>query len=514
MPYFVTDLFSHKIHSSGDEWPDKLTELAQIFSEFDGQVFDRDQIERRLQQISPRASYVVEEATESTPTGRMDLSKFRDEISAYPAYLGLYYLEPSQHGWIVRLSETAKRFLLQEEPDIGSFLRLQLPLFQYPNAMGARYTSHTNRLAIQANARDRTLEFVQRGVHFSPVRTIAQGLRADAMLRGVSLLEATISFDEIFGLSNHAPINLHALPREDEVVRTLAAIRRREIGYPTRYQSRFHTLRHTEMFELGHGAVRLRAAVNAADGELLSRRLEAICNIRNQFNEFDRCTTGRELEQVISTGKWGEYFDGIKALPADVVGVLTHDDVTVWTPTQVATVHPPVVMETYPFRERTGKLPDPKPYSRSAELADPETTRIKRQKRHLAHKDLVAKMEKWLRELGATPLDNDHIDLYAEIPRDGAFIFEMKSGGENLLDQVRKGLSQLYEYRYRYKERLGRTDISLCLVLPESPQMIPWIADYLCQDRGVNVCWFDADGRLVWPNTCAGTMTALNPENA
>jgi len=32
----ILDLFSHKIHSSGDEWPDKLVEIAAIFNEFVG----------------------------------------------------------------------------------------------------------------------------------------------------------------------------------------------------------------------------------------------------------------------------------------------------------------------------------------------------------------------------------------------------------------------------------------------------------------------------------------------
>ena len=45
-------------------------------------------------------------------------------------------------------------------------------------------------------------------------------------------------------------------------------------------------------------------------------------------------------------------------------------------------------------------------------------------------------------------MSNEHIDLFAKIPTDGSFIFEMKSGGVSLLDQIRKGLSQLYEYRY------------------------------------------------------------------
>ena len=93
----ITDLFSHKIHSSGPEWQDKLVELAAIFNEFDGQVFDRVAIEDRLREISPRVAVAAAEAAR-------DESKFRDEISAYPAYLGLYRLEYNGSQWILRIT--------------------------------------------------------------------------------------------------------------------------------------------------------------------------------------------------------------------------------------------------------------------------------------------------------------------------------------------------------------------------------------------------------------------------
>ena len=55
----ITDLFSHKIHSSGDDWPQKLIEIASVFAEFDGMPYDRAAIEERFTQISPRASIVA-----------------------------------------------------------------------------------------------------------------------------------------------------------------------------------------------------------------------------------------------------------------------------------------------------------------------------------------------------------------------------------------------------------------------------------------------------------------------
>lgn len=515
----IVDLFSHKIHSSGNEWPDKLAELAAIFGEFDGQLFERRAFEERLQRISPRASYFAHDAAASPRTagGRLDVSKFRDEISAYPAYLGLYFLEQSPSGWIVRVSETTKRFLLREEPDVASFLRLQLPLFQYPNAMGAVYRSFTNKLHIQSNVRDRILEFIRKGVHFSPVRLMAVALKADAMLRGVSLLEATVSFNEIFGLANVSDVNQYALPPTEVVATILDGIRQGRIGVPRKFESRFHTLRHTEMFVSSHGSVKLRDGVSEQDQKQLVSQLDAICSISNQFNGFDHCIKAQEIEEVIQSGDWGRYFDGVRLLPSSIVTALTCDyalDAAIplepalvigATPTPL----PLPVAEKYPFRERIG-VPSPvRPYDRRREMADPEVTRIKLQRRNLAHKELIDKMDTFLRSLGAMPKENDHIDLFADIPHDGSFIFEMKSGGDSLLDQIRKGLSQLYEYRYRYREVVGDRHLSLCLVLPERPSSIPWITDYLCNDRGVNLCWFDESGQPIWPARCEGSMKVL-----
>lgn len=514
----IVDLFSHKIHSSGNEWPEKLAELAAIFGEFDGHLFDRSAFEERLQRISPRVSYFARDAAASprTHSGRLDVSKFRDEISAYPAYLGLYFLEQSPGGWIVRVSETAKRFLLREEPDVASFLRLQLPLFQYPNAMGAVYRSFTNNLHIQANARDRTLGFINQGIHFSPVRLIAVALKADAKLRGVDVLDASVSFSEIFGLANASDVHRHALPKEEVLAVTLESIRQGEIRVPDRFESRFHTLRHTEMFVLERGIVQLRDIVNDEDRNQLLRQLNAICSINTQFNGFDSCAVGQEIEEVIESGEWGRYFDGVRILPSSIVTALTSDQaleaITRFVPPMKieSTALTEPVAEIYPFRERSSVPPPVRSYDRRREMADPELTRIKRQRRNLAHKELVDKMDALLRNIGALPKENDHIDLFAKIPDDGSFIFEMKSGGESLLDQIRKGLSQLYEYRYRYRDVVGNDHISLCLVLPEQPSSIPWVAEYLCKDRGVNLCWFDENGHPVWPALCEENMQVLN----
>ena len=507
----IVDLFSHKIHSSGNEWPDKLSELAAIVGEFDGELLDRDEFEERLRKISPRSSYLL-----SGGGGRVR-SQFRDEISAYPVYLGLYYLEHSPSGWVVKVSETAKRYLLREEPDVASFLRLQLSLFQYPNAMGAVYRRFASKLHIQANARDRALEYIGQGIHLSPLRLIAVALKADAKLRGCSLHRASVTYDEVFGLANTPRVNRQALADLDSVEDALNSIRKGELPVPAKYESRFHILRHTEMFLLNNSAISLRETVNRLDSDQLACQLDAICDIDNQFTGFDDCTSGRDLIDVVASGDWGRYFDGVRILPSHIVQTLTSDvalDKSMPLEPESEFVETPgaaPVTSLYPFRTR-GSSPSPhRPYDRSREMADPELTRIKRQRRNLAHKVLIDKMDDWLRTLGAEPKENEHIDLLAHIPDDGSFIFEMKSGGESILDQIRKGLSQLYEYRYRYRNKIGDEGISLCLVLPENPTSLPWVTDYLCEDRKISLCWFDSSDSLEWPDACADKMEILSP---
>ncbi len=514
---FITDLFSHKIHSSSPDWPDKLTELAAIFGEFDGQVYNRTAFEDRLSQISPRTSYLISDTAESplTQAGRHDVSKFRDEISAYPAYLGLYYLDKSVNGWIVRVTETAKRFLLREEPDVASFLRLQLPLFQYPNAMGAAYRSSTNKLRIQTNTQTRTLNFISHGIHLSPVRLIAAALLADASIRDIPLLHASITFDEIFGLANADTVNKLACPDEQLISQALKDIRNGIMAPPDKYESRFHLLKHLELFEIKNSSIRLRDAVNLYDGNQIEQQLKAIVSIKNQFNGFDHCTTANELEVVIGSAEWGKYFDGVLSLPSHIVEKLSKDEAInsalpiIETEVNIEQHAPVTSATTYAFRERSGRPLQQKPFNRNREMADPEIKHIKLQRRNLAHKELIDKMDRWLRNIGAQPKENDHIDLFAKIPNDGSFIFEMKSGGDSLLDQIRKGLSQLYEYRYRYRELINDEHISLCLVLPNNPSSIPWVTDYLCNDRDINLCWFNDDGELEWPISCNDDMGIL-----
>ena len=102
-----------------------------------------------------------------------------------------------------------------------------------------------------------------------------------------------------------------------------------------------------------------------------------------------------------------------------------------------------------------------------------------------AHRKLVNLVAKRIIEVGRLPKSNQLIDLAVNIEKD--FIFEMKSSNENnVRDQARKGLSQLYEYRYIQ----NKPNATLVLVL-EKPisKTNKWMIDYLENDRDVLLVW-------------------------
>lgn len=106
-----------------------------------------------------------------------------------------------------------------------------------------------------------------------------------------------------------------------------------------------------------------------------------------------------------------------------------------------------------------------------------------------AHLKLVNLVAQKLIDIGSLPKSNQLIDLAINI--NGDFIFEIKSFNENnVRDQVRKGLSQLYEYRYLQ----NKPKATLVLVL-EKPisKSNKWMIDYLENDRDVLLVWDGSD---------------------
>lgn len=116
---------------------------------------------------------------------------------------------------------------------------------------------------------------------------------------------------------------------------------------------------------------------------------------------------------------------------------------------------------------------------------------------NLAHHRLEEITAAAIRLLNREPLFNEHIDLYV-VAGGPAILTEMKSCQRNNLHaQVRRGISQLLEYRYIYRNVLGQqvTPLLILETRPAAEQM--WLLDYAAT-LGIVIAWKeDATDRLV-----------------
>jgi len=123
----------------------------------------------------------------------------------------------------------------------------------------------------------------------------------------------------------------------------------------------------------------------------------------------------------------------------------------------------------------------------------------------VSHRHLINLTAERISAAGGIPKSNDLIDLAVNLDSD--FIFEMKSTTDaNVRSQVRKGISQLYEYRYLQ----NKPEANLVLVV-ERPINAPnqWMNEYLENDRGVLLVW-DGDDRLFGSPQASNALPFLN----
>ena len=136
--------------------------------------------------------------------------------------------------------------------------------------------------------------------------------------------------------------------------------------------------------------------------------------------------------------------------------------------------------------------------------ADPEETKTLRERANLQHRLLVALLSKKLKANDIEPKFNTFIDLCCDSPQ--KLLFEVKScNSENQLEQIRKAISQLYEYRYRHSDM---KDSTLVLALEEKPKM-DWMVDYLVTDRNISLCWLEGEENLACPKACQEKLSLL-----
>ncbi|CAN5187129.1 hypothetical protein BH23BAC3_BH23BAC3_08430 [soil metagenome] len=126
-----------------------------------------------------------------------------------------------------------------------------------------------------------------------------------------------------------------------------------------------------------------------------------------------------------------------------------------------------------------------------------------------SHRRLVNLTSERIRNAGSLPKYNQFIDLATRYQNQD-FIFEMKSTTEqNEKNQIRNGLTQLYEYRYLQ----NKPSAKLVLVI-ENPlsQKESWRSDYLENDREIYLIW-DGNDQLYGNESTRNDLGFLNISN-
>lgn len=114
-----------------------------------------------------------------------------------------------------------------------------------------------------------------------------------------------------------------------------------------------------------------------------------------------------------------------------------------------------------------------------------EVDAVKRERASVMHEKLRSILARKIRGYGFVPTFNHFIDLAVCI-ENTHFIFEVKTSDANAHRQVRKAISQLYEYRYI--QSLPKARLVLLIENPLTGKN-RWLLDYLEQDRGIFVIW-------------------------
>jgi hypothetical protein len=96
---------------------------------------------------------------------------------------------------------------------------------------------------------------------------------------------------------------------------------------------------------------------------------------------------------------------------------------------------------------------------------------------------------KRLKDLNYAVLRHNKIDLIAESGSSRIF-FEVKTCDDRIVgSQVRRGVSQLLEYRYLSSRRLSIEPNAVCLVLESEPTATnAWLIDYV-NSIGIDLIW-------------------------
>lgn len=493
----IKKFFSNKIESSRPEWGDYLLEIADIFSMFDGEELDRDLLTDRFSVISGRSPYALR-----------DVANFRDEFGAYGTYLGVFHFKSVGGRWCIFLSKAAKHFLCSTEPDVESFCRAQLALFQYPNGAGS-VQNRNGSVRVQNNAQEDTVREIENNIHLNPLRLLCRVVVTLHELCGMALEDISISYKTIFMLVNDDTINQTFTPALENIRNALKDYSIRPLPdwvngrLYTNFKRNFHIMLRTGIFSRDTSGLKL------ATSDLNKAYVYAkqIAEMQNNFEAFASCYGAEDVSaavtHIITSPLWGEYYDAL-SLPMDTLSALS-DDIDIADPALYTLPLGTLEITEQPFPElRTFQSNQIRAFALSGNHKDPYETIVRREKANREHARILNMLAAMIRLNSHEVYENTFIDLYANDSK-RTYIFEVKSNNsKNTLSQIRKAIAQLYEYRYRS----NMIDAILCIVLQQKPTQT-WVEDYLLHDRNILMCWLVDDVRLECPDECRNILSTI-----
>ena len=488
--------FVNKIESSRLDWGDYLLKVADIFSTFDGDDLDREIRSERFSEISGRSI-----------DAPRDISNFRDEFGAYGSFLGLFHIKLVGDKWKIFLSNATKHFLCSTEPDVESFCRTQLSLFQYPNGIGA-VQNRNGSVRVQNNILTDTKREISSGLRVNPLRLLCRIAIAQHQINNVPLNNIYISYRHIFMLMNDDRINTTFSPDIKLLANVINEYSTLEPpswvnSYITQFQRNFHILEWTGLFTRNNGGLSICSNnIEEAYSYILS-----ISEMTNNFSDFERCYGGsnvdQEVRKVISSSAWGEYYDSLTLSTQVLASLSSNIDNTTFSLNHGLLGSIPPTIQEFPAMH-SFQSDQPRAYLHSGNITDPFETLIRREKANCEHARILKMLASRLRLHYTDVLENTFIDLFLTT---GGYkiIFEVKSNNDrNVLSQIRKAIAQLYEYRYRS----NLSQAHLCIVLQQKPPQ-DWVIDYLLNDRRILICWLVDDVRLECPVECHNILAEI-----